>query len=298
MERGERKCLEQAGERWGVLTRREALVHLSASQLQHRLDSGAWVRLFPTVYRVRGAPQSVEQRRAAAQLWSGAVLSHRTAAALHGLAGFERCEAVELTSPTRLTGQPGVTAHRGSLWHTEHCVADCGLKITSVTRTLLDLAGHVSAAELRAAVQDALRKKLTTLDSLETAAARARFRPGIATLKALLAELQGQGGPTESELEEAALELIAMADLPKPRVQKPIRAGTRNARLDLVFEAQGVVIECDGYATHSDVKSFEADRARNNRLIAHGYRVLHWTWSAIHDRPEELALDLAHTLAR
>ena len=59
-----------------------------------------------------------------------------------------------------------------------------------------------------------------------------------------------------------------------------------------------MVIECDGYATHSDASSFESDRARNNRLTAHGYRVLHWTWSGIHDRPEELVLDLAHTLAR
>lgn len=295
MATGEVRCLERAGERWGVLTRKEALAHLSPTQVQTRLESGRWVRLFPAVYRVRGAPETREQRWAAVQLWSEAVLSHRTAAAIHGLKGFERCEALELTSRTRLSEQPGVTAHRGVLWHSEIREVN-SLRVTSVTRTLVDLAAQVTANELKDAVQDALRKKSTTLADLEKAAARRR--PGARRLRTLLDELQGLGGPTESELEDAALELITMAELPRPRVQKPVKAGNRSARLDLFFDAQGVVVECDGYATHSDVKSFESDRARNNRLTAHGYRVLHWTWAGIHERPEELVLDLAHTLAR
>jgi len=298
MAQGDAKCLKRAEEQWGVITRKEARKHLSASQVQSRLETGAWVRLFPAVYRVRGAPETIEQKRYAVHCWSDAVFSHRAAAALHGLKGFERCEVLEVTSATRLTPQPGVTAHRGAIRQADIVLLDSGLRVTSVKRTLVDLSALVSATELKDAVQGALRKKATTLEALEQAATRAGRRPGAARLRAVLAELQGQGGPTESELEEAALELVAMANLPRPRVQRPVKVGGRRARLDLIFEPQGVVIECDGYATHSDAKSFETDRARNNRLTAHGYRVLHWTWSGIHDRAEELVLDLAYTLAR
>ena len=63
-------------------------------------------------------------------------------------------------------------------------------------------------------------------------------------------------------------------------------------RLDFVFTAQRVIIEADGYAWHSDTKSFEADRARDNALTARGFRVLRWTWKALDERPDELIAEL------
>ena len=111
-------------------------------------------------------------------------------------------------------------------------------------------------------------------------------------MRALLHELKGVGGPTESQLEALALDLIAAAGLPRPEVQRAVVAGAARRRLDLLFKNQGVVIETDGSATHAGIDSFEDDRARNNSLIAGGLRVLHWTWAALHDRPEELIAEL------
>ena len=92
--------------------------------------------------------------------------------------------------------------------------------------------------------------------------------------------------------------MIAAAGVPRPKVQWAVVAGSKQRRLDLFFKDQGVVVEADGYATHSGIDSFEDDRVRNNSLAVSGLLVLHWTWRALHDRPEELIAELYVALNR
>jgi very-short-patch-repair endonuclease len=75
-------------------------------------------------------------------------------------------------------------------------------------------------------------------------------------------------------------------------VQWTTIAGRKRPRLDLFFEKYDVVIEADGYASHSGVAAFEADRERNNSLTAMNLKLLHWTWKAIEERPDELIAEL------
>ena len=173
-----------------------------------------------------------------------------------------------------------------------------GLQVTSVTRTLLDLAKDEPPAMVRAAVDEALRRKLTDLDKLEAALERVPREPGTAFLKQLIAGYRGDDGPSESELEARVMELFDAYGLPRPVRQRTVRAGKRERRLDFLVPGTNVVIEGDGYAYHSSVEVFEKDRERNNALIARGYRVLHWTWAAMRERPDELAEQLLAVLAR
>lgn len=84
----------------------------------------------------------------------------------------------------------------------------------------------------------------------------------------------------------------------RPVRQRVARAEGRVRRLDFVYAEERVVIEADGYATHSSPEAFEEDRIRGNALLAEGYRVLHWTWEALRDRPAPLVAQLARVLGR
>jgi very-short-patch-repair endonuclease len=251
------------------------------------------VRVFPSVFRVAGAPMSWRQQIEALLLWGGrgVVLSHRTAAALHGFNHFPE-GPLEVTTTRRTRIPKDVRVYRVSAMRPRDLTRVYDLDVTSETRTLVDLAALTERSVLHAAIDQALREKKTTLDKLEAAVKRAGNRPGVIDLRSLLDEFQGQGGPTESELEYGAVSLIVDAGLPRPEVQWRVVVGRKRRRLDLCFTELGVVIETDGYASHSGIGSFEDDRARNNSLIVRGLRVLHWTWEAIQQRPEELIAEL------
>jgi very-short-patch-repair endonuclease len=172
-----------------------------------------------------------------------------------------------------------------------------GFRLTCATRTLLDLSASQPFETLKRAADDALGRRLTTVDRLAAAVERSRGRRGIRALRELVSAYQGGDGPTESELESLVLEVIEAAGLPRPRCQTPVRAGGRARRLDFLFPVQRVVIEADGYAHHASPESFEQDRRRTNSLTAQGYRVLHWTWRALRERPQELLCELRAALA-
>ncbi len=292
-------CLKRAAAQFGVVTRAGALRFLSVDQLRSRLASKAWVRMFPSVYRVEGAPTSWRQSLEALSLWAGpkAALSHATAAAVHGLRGFGE-GALEVTAPYAVRAPKGVVVHR-ALRLSRSDVSDRSgdPRVTSVPRTLADLAATTGLRELRDVIDHALRVKKTTLGALVERVEASKNKPGVKDLRLLLREFEGAGGPTESELEARVLDLIVSNGLPRPRTQRVVWSHRQVRRVDFCFEAQRVVIEADGYAFHASVDCFEDDRRRNNQLLLKGFRVLHWTWAALKERPEELLNELFALLA-
>jgi hypothetical protein len=282
-----------AGEWHGLITREEALRTLSVAQLKWRLSSELWVTVVPKIYRVVGAPITWRQNLHALNTWAkkGFAFSHRTAAALHSLEGFKE-EPLELTSTRFRKPLPGVTVYRAEFLPHHDLTKVDEFPVTSVTRTLLDLAARTDSSTLRTACDQALREKKTTLENLERILKRSGNRPGVIAMRELVDDLSGAAGPTESVLEERCLALIEAAGLPRPEVQWSTIAGRKRRRLDLFFKNYGVVIEADGYASHSGVVAFEADRERNNAITAANLKLLHWTWTAIETRHEELIAEL------
>lgn len=309
MKTGDLKCLEVASKQMGVLHRAQALEHLSLSQVERRVGrepGERWVRVHRGVYRVEGAPQCWRQKVEALALWGGekCVLSHRTAAALHGLDGF-RVDPLGADGPLDITVKPQKRKPKGARIyrvkpppHYDVVIRDDGLRVTSVARTLFDLSAQLTWGELREAMSQALRQKMTTLVQLKNLLKRTRKRPGIRQFRGVVAQIAGEGGPTDSQLEELALGVLRSAGLPRPVVQRRVVAGQKRRRLDLLFEKQKVVIETDGYAYHSSVDVFEKDRVRRNALVMQGYVVLQWTWQRLKFRPEELISELCAVLHR
>lgn len=293
------RCLRLAATQNGVVSRAQAKqCGMTARQIEARLESGRWQRVMPAVYRVEGSPPTWRQQLKAASLWARTrfALSHHAAAALWGFSRYPE-GAIELTL-TRFSRAPtGVVLHQVDVLEPRAVASLEGLRVTTVERTLLDLAGCDGPEDVRAACDEAMRRKWTNTERMSVAIERAGRRPGVALLRSLVDGYLGGQGPTESELETHVVELLQACGLPTPTRQARVVVGGRVRRLDFRIPGTRVVIEADGYAWHSSPESFERDRERNNALIARGFRVLHWTWRALREEPHTLVGQLLTLLS-
>jgi hypothetical protein len=105
------------------------------------------------VFRVQGVPRSWRQDLQVLSLWARRdfALSHRTAAALHGFRRFS-AGPLEVSATRNLRGPPTITRHVVHRLEARDLASVDGLRVTSVTRTLLDLAAVVTPVDLRATV--------------------------------------------------------------------------------------------------------------------------------------------------
>lgn len=226
----------------------------------------------------------------AACLWGGdtAAASHRSAAALWSLRGFSPA-AVEISSClNRRSSHLPFTAHRVDRFLLEEVGSEIkGIPVTSVRRTLLDVAG-AKDPRTEPALDHALLHQLTSLGQMWLLYDQewTRGRRGIAILRSLLIERTGNRAPTQSELEDRMWRLIQTRALPTPIAQFPIRLPDRVIHVDFCYPDERLVIELDGYAWHGDRRAFEEDRARDNALQALGWRVVRITWAKLRFDPD------------
>jgi len=207
-ERRDQRCAAIASRQFGLISRAQALGEgLSADAIDHRLGAGRWERLLPGVFRIAGAPASWHQRLMAAILWAPrAAVSHRAAAGLWELEGCPS-DRVELsTVSTRKSRVPWITLHRvGTLDRAD--VTSLGpIPVTTPTRTLADLCGVLNPDAVERALDDALRRNLTSMPRLRWAAQRlsGRGRPGAHVLRELIGQRRGDWTPPASFLESSA----------------------------------------------------------------------------------------------
>ena len=197
-------------------------------------------------------------------LGTGAVVTGRSAAALHGLDGFLE-GPVELLVPRELRKRHamGSVTSTASLDQIDRSPVD-GIPATSATRTIIELAGVVSPRELGNAIDSAQRLGLT-----EAAFLRRRLddlgrpgRPGAGAIEAAL----GMAG-VQSWLERAFLRVIDGVGLPRPKVQRIYRAdGVHVARVDFDFEPLPVIVEVGGRRGYMSARERQRQERRRNRL--------------------------------
>lgn len=262
----------------GLITRLQAIhAGLSERQIDHRLTTGRWRPAHPGVYTAIECSDDWKQRAMAACLWAGdgAALSHRSAALLCGLDGIVT-SLVEITTPRALS-DPRVMIHRSRLLTGDHVTRVGGIPVTSPTRTLLNLSAVVPPQRLEVALDDALRRGLTSIARLELEIGVQA--PGLAGARTLRKTLEGyRHAPLESPLERRFLRLLRAAGLPEPEVQHEVRAhGRLIARVDFAYPELRLGIEVDGYRWHSGRVRWAKDLVRRNELTALMWRILHIT---------------------
>jgi uncharacterized protein DUF559 len=220
----------------------------------------------------------------------GAALSHRSAGALWGIRASTRSR-IELTVRRRLHPQRGLHLRYGQL-PADEVTTESGIPVTTVPRTLLDLAAVLPHHQVERAVNEAEVRRLTDAVSLADLAARHARRAGTRTIRAILEDGAIGVTVTRSELEARFLAFLDETGLPRPSVNSPLRVPGGWIEADCLWPAQRLIAELDGHATHRTPAAYEKDRERDRKLNAAGYRVIRITWRQLHTDPTALTSDL------
>lgn len=300
----ERRLAPVAAAQYGVFSRDQAArAGASKRMIQGRVERGRWDELHPSVFRVAGAPPSWRQSLIAACLaWGeGALVSHRAAAALWKLPGFDP-GPIEITVPRgrhrRHAG--GTVAHRLPPLPQADVARVDAIPVTAVARTLIDVAFAASRETLEEALDDALRRKLVSLSRLRWRLSELSQsgRPGIAAMRDVLAARDPSCAVPESVFETRLLRALRSARLPAPVLQHQVRDARRVvAVVDFAFPAARLAVEADGYRWHSGRARWEQDLARRNTLTSLGWRVIHITWADLTTRRTETIHRIEKALA-
>lgn len=219
----------------------------------------------------------------------GAVLSHRSAAALWAIRPSER---IEVTVARAVRRRARIRIHQARLAPDEVTTRD-GIRVTTPARTLLDLAAILTPHDLERAATQAEIHRLGSPTSLEALVARYPRRPGTPAITRLLESRAIGRTITKEELEHRFIAFLDANRLPRPRTNHPIRLGDSGwIEADCHWPDAGLIVELDGRATHHTRAAFESDRARDRRAVASGHRVVRITWRQLHEDPRTLAADL------
>lgn len=278
-----------ASAQWGVVSRRQLLdAGLSHSMIGDRVRGGLLLSLHRGVYAVGHAKLRREGTWLAAVLavGPGAVLSHRDAAGLHDLRPANHARH-DVTTIADRRSTPRIRIHRTRSLDARDVTTVRGVPVTTVARTLVDLAGTVPRDHLARAVEEAERQRTFDLAAIERTLARTRGRtgPGHGALREAIAEHVALGlSASDSALEDAFLRLARRAGLPTPAAN----ALVEGFRVDVVWRTHRIAIELDGWATHHTRHAFERDRERDAALTAAGWRVVRFTYRQVLDRPDRV----------
>ncbi|HEU4657997.1 MAG TPA: type IV toxin-antitoxin system AbiEi family antitoxin domain-containing protein [Capillimicrobium sp.] len=246
----------------------------SAAAIGRLVADGRLIRLHRGVYAVGHAVLRTEGIWLAAVLacGDGAVLSHRSAGALWQL-GHATSPLVDVSANRARRPRHGIAVH--------HCRLDPadittrrGIPVTTLPRTLLDLAECLPRAGLSRTIEQAMRLELYDRAALDATMDRAYGRHALRPLRACLDELDPTAARTKSELERLALPAIVAAGLPKPEVNVEVEG----YEVDLVWRDARLAVELDSRTWHALPTAFERDRRRDADLQAAGWRVLRFTW--------------------
>jgi very-short-patch-repair endonuclease len=218
----------------------------------------------------------------------GAVLSHRSAAALLGLRPTSRAR-IDVTTPHRAgRRRAGIDAHAGNLCDRDKATIR-GIPCTTVAPTLLDLADVVDRRDVERACEQAETLRLLDLGALQDVLARADGRRGAPILRGILADFDPTATLTRTELEKRFLALCRGAGIPAPRVNAWVPLKGDGFEVDFSWPDQRLIVEVDGYRTHGTRAAFERDRGRDRLLTLAGWRVIRFTWRHLVREPDEVA---------
>lgn len=283
-----------AGEQHGRIHVRQAqelgIAPATLRRLAHRF---AWRRPHPGVFVLPGAPPSHEGKLASAVLAVGepVLVANWSAAWLWGLVKAAPT-VIEVVVPhqRRKASLDGVTVHRSRTLTDDDAAIVRHLPVTSVARTLCDLAPLTEEEALRALVIDARQRRLVRLEEVAEQAGRYDVLKGLRRLRRVLWELDGER--CDSVLEWRVRRLLAEAGLRAAPAPVPVDVGTRELHVDIAWPEERVGIEVDGLGSHSERESLETDIARHNALARVGWRVLRAGWREAGDRFPILLADL------
>ena len=271
----------------GVVTRAQLLdAGVSPGSIVRRMSKGTLLPEFAGVYRVGHRAPSVQARYLAAVLacGEGAALSGAAAGHLFGLIGGKPPKP-EVTAPTKRRVD-GIRTRRSL---TIDAAVFRGIPVTTVPRTLVDLAAELNKDDLARACHEAGVRYRTTPAQVEAVLAR---RPNIAGATKLRAVIRGDVRVTLSKLEQRFLDQLEQHGLPLPRTNRS--AGGR--RVDCRWPEHRLTVELDSYRYHHSRHAWERDRRREREAHARGDQFRRYTFGDVSEHPRPMLRELSALL--
>jgi very-short-patch-repair endonuclease len=281
---------ELAGKAHGVINRAELrAAGISDAQIGTRLNTGGLLRLHRGVYCVGYRARTVEATYLAAvkAVGSEAVLAGSAAAYLFGLLRGAAPPPEVITKGQRRPR--GVVVHRAAGILTTDATRWHGVPVTTVQRTLVDLAAILEEGELARAVHEADVRHRVTADRIEAVLARRHNWPGARKLRRVI---WGDVPVSLSRLEVRFLERLRAAGLPQPETNRRVDGRYVDSR----WPRHRLTVELDGYRYHRTRHVWEQDREREREARARGDEFRRYTWRDVDEEPEPMLADLRRLL--
>jgi very-short-patch-repair endonuclease len=222
----------------------------------------------------------------------GALLGYWSAASLWDLARPSSGQVHVIAPGGSRLNVEGITKHRARNLHEEDRGEQDGIPLTSVARTLLDLAPSMQSRRLARALEDAEKRDLLDANAIRRVCDRNRGHRGTRRQLKQLARL-GPLPDARSPFERRFARFCEDRMLPLPA----FNVGVGGFEIDALWAPERLIIELDSWKHHRTRDAFERDRARDADLMLTGYRVLRLTWRRLDDEPAATAAIIGHLLA-
>ena len=249
-----------------------AALGLGREAIKHRARNGRLHRLHVRVYAVGHVVLSIRGRWMAAVLacGPGAVLSHYDAGRLHGILRGVGSAPIHVTAPRGRKAHDGIKVHRVRQLDPRDRGRIHGVPVTSLARTLLDLAAALPPRRLARVVEEAERLHLFDLRAIRSVIDRSPGRRGRRALIAACHEALEEARYAKSDPERELLEVCRDVGAPLPA----LNATVEGEMVDAHFVGTNVVIEYQSWEWHRTHETLERDSAKSMKLQAAGYRVI------------------------
>jgi hypothetical protein len=267
---------------------------VTADAIKSWLRSGRLYCVFRGVYALGHRAITAKGRVLAPVLvyGDGAVISHRSAADWWGFSRTSRVP-VDVTVPGRSKArQRGIDLHLVRTLDPRDLTEHEGVPITTVARTLLDLAEVVPRRKLKAAVEEADRRGDYDGFAVNELIARSPGRHGLKPLADLLSDFT-YDELSRSELEALFFDFCQEHGIAEPSMNRKIAGYT----VDAHWPGTNLIVEIDSRTFHLTPKAFEEDRERDAQLLLAGYRVVRITYRQLTRQPATVAQRLKTLLA-
>jgi very-short-patch-repair endonuclease len=280
----------------GGLARRDELAALGISDrtLRRRVATGLLVPVNPKVVALPGTELDlVAMTRAAVLARPDLTPTGLSAAALLGTGPWD---AVPLVGDPWLVGRPSRTLRARYVSHPGlRTTWRQGVLTATPAEAVVDLLRHLDLTVAIQVGRAALQQRVVTLDQLVSAHERLTGLHGVRQLATVIKDL-AEG--THSDGEHRLVGLLREAGITGWRPNHCVLIGPKRYFLDIAFPAARLAIEVDGRAYHSDARSFQRDRRRQNDLVAAGWTVLRFTWEDVVLRPDDVIARIEAALRR
>jgi very-short-patch-repair endonuclease len=282
----------------GAISRRQLRAAGVSDQLiLERLKRRRWQQLFRGVYATFSGvpPRQTWLWAAVLRAGEGAVLSHQSAAELHGLAEYP-AGAIYVTVPSSRRVAPRGLVVRISGRIDQAKQPNRNPPRTTIEETVLDLTQVCSSFdEVCGWITKACAKRLTTEEKLRAALTMRRKMRWRTELDEVLT---AAGSGIHSVLEYRYLRDVERAHgLPPSRHQVRVVIDGQVVYRDVYYEAYRLAVELDGRLAHPDEERWR-DSQRDVKAGVQGVQTCRYDWRDVYARACQTALLQAQILRR